>query len=178
MLAYKFLTHGGVAPITGVAWPLPSVAAPGAWLEASGLLASCSRGLHVCRTSDLAHWLHDELWQLETAGEQLDGVDCLVVRKARLLRRVDAWSNGGAARFAAASIGHATEVLGDSADASLHGFIDDAKLAAAAGYVAVSAYSTALAVAKHLAPTDVHGAYRAERLWQAAWIERELLTVA
>ena len=130
--------------------------------------------MHVCRARDLAHWLNDELWELETAGDELAGIDCVVVGQARLLRRVDAWSNGGAARFADACIAHAAEVVAGSADAALSGFVDDAKLAAAAGYVAVSAYCTALAVAKHLGPLAADPEYRRERQWQGAWLEREL----
>jgi hypothetical protein len=176
MLAYKFLASGGVSPVSGMAWPPPSAAAPGAWVEVSGPLGVCSCGVHVCRAADLAHWLNDELWELEASGDELPGVDCLVVRKARLLRRIDAWSDGGAGRFTAASIAHAAEIVSGSADAALHGLIDDAKLASAAGYFAVSAYAAALAVARHLRPTDMDPEYRTERLWQAAWIERELLT--
>jgi len=175
MRAYKFLARGGVAPISGLAWPLPDAGAPGAWLEASGPLSACGAGLHVCAPADLAHWLSDELWQVETAGEALAGIDCTVVRRARLVRRVGSWSEGGASRFLAASIAHAEEALGPGAAPELRGFLDDARLSAQARYFAVGAYCTALAVARHLAPSEPEAAYRKERLWQSTWLERELL---
>lgn len=157
MIAYKFLAAGGVGPFSGVAWP-----APGAWLEAAGPLAT--RGIHVCRPDELAHWLHDELWQVETAGAEAEGHDCVVVARARRVRQIDAWTAGGAARFAAACLAHAREtaddpVLADGADA------------ASAGYVAVAAHCAALALG-HRAGEP---AYRAERRWQSAWIARELI---
>ena len=54
-----------------------------------------------------------------------------------------------------------------------HELVNDSKLAAAAGYIAVSAYCAALAVAK--TSRDAEQAYRLERAWQGAWIARELL---
>src|SRR5207237_363719 len=80
---------------------------PPTWIEAEGPLAPCVRGIHVCRPEDLEHWIHEELWEVEVDGEQTNGLDCLVVRRARLARRIDAWSDRGAERFAEASIAHA-----------------------------------------------------------------------
>ena len=60
MTSYKFLAKGAIGPLSGHVWP-----EPGRWLEASGPLVVCSRGIHVCRPEDLAHWLHDELWQVD-----------------------------------------------------------------------------------------------------------------
>jgi hypothetical protein len=119
--------------------------------------------------------LNDELWQLETEGDAIAGVDCLVVRRARLLRRIDAWSAGGAARFATACNQRAAEVVGVNAGSISRGFIDDGRLAAAAGYFAVSAYCAALAVAQHGAGAGIERVYRQERTWQGYWIARELL---
>src|SRR5579871_4306964 len=104
--AYKFLTRDATGPVSGFAWPLPQSIGPGAWVDAGpGKLDLCVRGAHVCRPEDLAYWLHDELWQVEVGGEQIEGIDCLVVRKARLMRRLDRWRDGGVAtRFAEACI--------------------------------------------------------------------------
>src|SRR5690348_431080 len=107
MSTYKFLAKGAVGPQSGFKWPEPQAPAFGAWVDADGPLELCVRGAHVCRALDLAYWLHDELWETEVDGEQIEGVDCLVVRRARLVRRIDAWHQGGAARFAQACAEHA-----------------------------------------------------------------------
>ena len=165
--AYKFLAAGAVGPFSGVAWPTPIAGAPAAWLEAAGPVAT--RGLHVCRAGDLAHWLHDELWQLDTDGPARAGLDCVIVERARLVRRITAWDAGGAARFAAACIAHAALAPAD-ADAST-ALLDDARQAAEAGYVAIAAYCAALALGKR----GGEPAYRDERAWQAGWIARTLI---
>jgi len=170
--AYKFLTREATGPFSGYAWPLPQGAAPGAWVEAgAGVLELCVRGPHVCRPADLAYWLNDELWQLEVGGDQVEGVDCLVVRQARLVRRLDGWRDGGvAARFAQACVAHGTGLV--PAPAPARAYLADAAEAARHGYVAVAAFAAALAVAKTADGGDQ--AYRLERAWQSAWIAREL----
>ena len=175
MTTYKFLARGGRGPFSGNAWPLPAGDAPGAWIEVVGPLAPCARGVHVCRAFELAHWLHDELWQVDTDGNRLEMPDCMVVQRARLLRRIDSWSSGGAARFAEACIGHAVALAGSAPGAAVREFLDDAKLAASAGYVAVAAFTSAFAVAKLDAGHEDAGAYRRERAWQSDWIARELI---
>jgi hypothetical protein len=178
MSTYKFLAKGATGPISGFRWPAPEAGTAGAWVAAAGPLELCVNGSHVCRTSDLAHWLHDELWETETDGEQLEGIDCLVVRRARLVRRIDAWHTGGAAAFAEACAQHATELAdetpGEPTDL-VRGFLEDAVVSARAGYVAVSAYASALAVVKLGAPGDQNDMYRRERTWQSAWIARAVI---
>ncbi len=172
--AYKFLTRDATGPLSGVAWPLPQVGTPGAWVDAGlGPLELCVRGAHVCRPADLAYWLSDELWQVEVGGEQISGIDCLVVRRARLVQRLDRWRDGVAARFAEASIEHALGQV--RAGAPAHAYLDDAAEAARYGYVAVAAFAAALSVGKSAAARDGGDlAYRLERAWQSAWIAREL----
>jgi hypothetical protein len=157
MTLFKFLAAGAIGPFSGVAWP-----APGGWLEAAGPLAT--RGVHVCRAGELAHWLSDELWEVEVAGAQVAGYDSWIAERARLIRRIDAWDAAGAARFAAACIAHA-RAGGPSA------LLDDAVLAAAEGYVAIAAYCAAAAIGKRAGEAG----YRAERAWQGGWIARELI---
>jgi hypothetical protein len=176
MSTYKFLTKAATGPISGFAWPRPSGEAPGAWVQAEGALAPCANGSHLCRAGDLAHWLHDELWETEAAGEQMEGPDCLVVRRARLLRRIDAWHLGGAVRFGEACAQHASEAA-DRAPAGpvlddVKALAGDALLSVRAGFVAVGAYAAALAVAKLSDAADQHDAYRRERAWQSEWIAR------
>jgi hypothetical protein len=173
MIAHKFLAQGAVSPTSRLVWPTPSEDAEGDWIEATGPLTPCARGVHVCRSFDLAYWLNHELWEIETDGECVQGFDCLVVRRARLRRRVTSWSDGGAAGFAAACVEHATELAGRVA--SLRTLVDDARSAANDGHVAVSAYCAAMAVARLRGPTRIDISFREERAWQGEWIARELL---
>lgn len=175
MKAYKFLARGAVGPFSGLAWPGPRGDAPGAWVEAEGTLAPCMRGVHVCRPTELAHWLHDELWEAEAVGDRIEGLDCLVVRRARLVRRIDGWQEGGAARFAEACVAHASELVHGDPCESVRVYLDDAVLAADAGFPAVSAFSAALAVARLADQTGEDPAFRHERAWQSGWIARVLL---
>jgi hypothetical protein len=178
MSTYKFLARGAMGPLSGFRWPPPRAGTAGDWVQPEGPLELCANGCHVCRAGDLAHWLHDELWETETDGEHVEAIDCLVVRRARLVRRIDAWHDGGSSSFAEACARHATE-LADRASPEIsvaaRGFLDDAFSAARTGFVAVSAYSSALAVAKLGAPPDEDELYRQERAWQSAWIARVVI---
>ena len=171
MKAFKFLAKGAVGPISGFRWP-----APGAWVEVDGALQLCSRGVHVCREFDLAHWLHDELWEAEIEGEVLEGVDCLVARGARLVHRVEAWSEGGAARFARACIEHAAALAGPAHSAAVAEFLQDAEYSANAGFTAGAAFCTAQAVARLNGSSPNLEDYRGERAWQSGWIAREVIS--
>lgn len=174
-VAYKFLTRHATGPFSDRAWPLPTGGDPAAWIEAdAGALELCGRGAHVCGPANLAYWLHDDLWQVEVDGDQIVGIDCLIVRRARLVRRLDDWREGGAAaRFAAACVAHALALV--PAGAPARAYLDDAMEASRYGYVAVAAFAAALAIAQATGPGQGgESAYRVERAWQSAWIVREL----
>src|SRR5258706_12110985 len=79
---------------------------------------------------DLAHWLHEELWEVESEGDRVEGIDCFVVRRPRLVRRIDVWNAGGPARFAEACIGHAAALSESNPIQVSRQFIGDPKLAA------------------------------------------------
>jgi hypothetical protein len=166
-LAYKFLAAGAIGPLSRFAWPTPRGDTAGDWVVTTGPIVVGRHGAHVCRADQLAHWLHDELWTVEIAGDEVAALDCVVVARARLVRHVTAWRGGGAAQFAAACVDHARS----RAPGAL---VDDAADALAAGYPAVAAYSAALAVAA-AAAGEGEAAYARERAWQSAWIARELL---
>jgi hypothetical protein len=174
MKAYKFLATGAVGPFSGFVWPAPSGAAS-AWVEVDGALVTCERGVHVCRPEDLAHWIHEELWEVEVGGETKLGVDCLVARRARLSRRIEAWTDGGAARFVRACGERADALVGSAADETQRGFIDDTELCVEHGYIALGAFCAALAVTNLAPPAERERAFQSERAWQAGWIARELL---
>jgi hypothetical protein len=174
---YKFLEKGARSPFSGFQWPMPSAAGPGSWVEARGPLRLSVNGLHVCGAGDLPYWLHDELWEVETDGESLEGLDCRVVRRARLVRAIEAWGAGGAERFARACIEHVAARADSEHEPALRGFLQDAMVCADAGYFAVGAYCAAQAATKLKPNEDIRSAFREERGWQGAWIARELLAI-
>lgn len=90
--------------------------------------------------------------------------------------RIDAWTDGGGARFANACIERAGKWRGPDADAIVRGFLSDAEVAAQAGYFALSAYAAALAVARRHVSSDQDDSFRSERAWQSQWLASELLT--
>jgi len=173
MKAHKFLATGARGPLSGFAWPTPRGDSKGTWVEAEGALLQCSRGVHVCRPLDLAHWIHDELWEVETSGDEVDGLDCIVVRRARLVRRMDAWGVNGRQRFASACVEHAAAQVTETVADGVRQLLDDARFMATNGYVTISAYTAALAVGRIVSQEP--SAYRREREWQSAWIASELL---
>ena len=177
MKTYKFLAVGAKGPITGFQWPLPQLEAAGEWVEADGPLESCGRGAHVCRPHELAFWIHDELWEVEADGAQLAGFDCMVVERARLVRRIEEWQRGGAARFARACVEHVSGVVSAASGAQrelLAAYFEDATWAAGEGHAAGAAFCSALIVAKS-EPLQLDAAFRRERAWQAEYIARTVL---
>jgi hypothetical protein len=164
MRAFKFLGQGAIGTFTGFVWP-----APGAWVDVTGPLDPCRNGFHVCHAHELAHWLHEELWELDVDGDQLAGTDCFVVRRARLVRQVAAWDAAGTVRFAHACIEHADQ-SGAAGDA-----LAEARGAADGGYPAIAAYIAALAVGRIGPAAELEQGYARERTWQSDWIAREML---
>lgn len=82
--------HGGSGT-----WPVA-----GEWLSVDGPLVLCEHGLHLCREKDLILWLGPEIWEAECEGERIDATDKVVVRKARLVRKLDTWDERTARLFA------------------------------------------------------------------------------
>ena len=110
---YKFLNEDGTSTIQGAKWPLPT-GRRGRWQpRLSGELVLCERGYHLCRTTDLVHWLGPVLYSVpgdcyEDEG-MIVGDDKVAVRRARLAYRVEEWNEMNARLFAA-----------DCAEAVLH----------------------------------------------------------
>jgi hypothetical protein len=107
MTTYKVLNQDGSAYHGGYGtWPLPTKHddgswEPGAWLGVEGPLVSCENGLHMCDGErQLLEWLGPALFEAEYDGERLDDDNKIVVRKARLLRRVETWNERSARLFA------------------------------------------------------------------------------
>jgi len=82
----------------------------GEWREVEGPLKPCGNGLHLCREKDLITWLHEELWEAEYEGERMDGDDKVIVRRARITRRVETWNERTARLFACDCAAHVLPV--------------------------------------------------------------------
>lgn len=177
-LGFKFLARGAFGPVSEYRWPQPDGGTPGAWVEAASGIEVCRSGVHVCGADELAHWLHDELWIVELDGVVVPGIDCMVAERGRLVRRVEAWTHGGAARFARAARDHAAERVGEAdelARARLTHYVADSSAHLPRGSTALAAFCAAMAVAYlHGGSRFDDAGYRAERLWQSRFIADDL----
>lgn len=176
--AFKFLMTGCVAPISHFRWPRPTAGAPGSWVEVLGRLDPCRRGLHASSLRTLSSWLHDELWLVELSGSVRNTDASVVAARGRLVREVEAWRLGGAARFARAAHDHAHEQV----EAAVEPGREAARpcVAACAAHlphdnIALAAFCAAMSLAR-LRGVDHfdQASYDAERRWQSAWIRQEL----
>jgi len=98
---YKVLGENGEAVNGGKGkWPLPKHGKPGAWKSLRGKLVPCLYALHGCTENQLMHWLGPAIYEMEFAGQVHDDGNKYYGRKARLLRRLDAWNDRTARLFA------------------------------------------------------------------------------
>jgi len=98
---YKVLNTDGSPCHGGGTWHLPTDDGPGEWMPAiKGKLVACQNGYHLCREQDLINWLGPAIYEAEYRGERVDDDNKIVVREARLLRRIDAWNDRTARLFA------------------------------------------------------------------------------
>ena len=201
MTLYK-LTQSDGTPAHGGSgrWSLPKRNGegwkPGAWREVKGKLVLCSHGLHCVRAKDILTWAADALWIVEWHGELVEDSDKAVVRRARLLRPVEAWNGKTIASlaldFAERAQLHAAEALPrwrdvypedgrpaaaiDAAAAAvaagrrfLLGEIDESA-ARSAARSAWSAWSAARSATRSAAWSAASARSAAEREWQVARI--------
>ena len=114
---FKFLDEDGSSYHGGTgSWGLPSrhrdgTPRPGRWQTVSGPLVPCHNGLHVLRFKDLLQWIGPALFHVEVDGERVDLDDAtegkVVVRRARLVARVDTWNERTLRLFACDCAEHA-----------------------------------------------------------------------
>ena len=107
MKYYKVLNKAGESVNGGHAtWPLPTknddgTWTPGDWMpKIKGQLIPCENGYHLCRRKDLVHWLGETIYVAEYRGKMIEDDDKIVVRSARLLRRIETWTERTARLFA------------------------------------------------------------------------------
>ena len=90
MKVYKVLGENG-EPVNGGhgKWSLPNRGKPGKWMpKIEGELVPCDNGYHLCRRDDLITWLGPTIYEAEYRGSAVNGGNKVVVREARLLRRL------------------------------------------------------------------------------------------
>ncbi len=159
--------HGGKG-----AWPLPN-GKPGKWLKVDGDLVPCSNGLHLCRPGDLVSWLGPTVWLAEAGKERIEQADKVVVRRARLLSRCEAWNDRTARLFAADCAERVLTLFererpDDSrprdAIAAARAFANDEIDAGARAAAGAAAWAAARAAA-----WDAAGAAAWAAAWDAAW---------
>jgi hypothetical protein len=105
---YKVLAEDGSACHGGTGkWHLPRrflgglVRLKGRWMpKIKGRLLPCVSGYHLCREEDILSWLGEAIFEAEYRGERQDQTNKVVVRKARLVRRCEAWDARAARHFA------------------------------------------------------------------------------
>jgi len=105
-MLFKVLNNDGACYNGGTgSWSLPvkngdGTWTPGEWMPAiEGDLEPCSHGYHLCREQDLLQWLGPAVFEAEYRGEMIEAGDKVVVREARLLRRLG-WNERTARLFA------------------------------------------------------------------------------
>jgi len=107
MKLYKVLSKSGRACHGGNGrWSLPAknddgTWTPGDWMpEIKGELVPCLNGYHLCRKKDLLRWLGETIYEAEYVGEIVKASDKVVVREARLVRKIESWNERTARLFA------------------------------------------------------------------------------
>lgn len=93
---FKCLQKGRIGHYSHFKWPKVGV-----WVEVEGPLSLCKNGIHLCRKKDLTEWLQAEIYEAEyDGGERIDANNKIVVRKARLTKRLRTWNEKTARLFA------------------------------------------------------------------------------
>jgi len=170
----------------------------GRWRSVRGLLVPCENGLHLCREQDLLSWVAPTLWLAEHDGELVDCGDKVLVRRARVMGRLDGWNDRTARLFAAdcaervlpifekerpnddrprlaiqAARDYANGMIGDAARDAAWAAARDAAWDAARDAAWAAAWDAAWAAARAAARDAARAAARdaardAEREWQTA----------
>jgi hypothetical protein len=106
-MLFKALKTGGVAPISGGQWSLPTKRddgtwIPGEWMPVVGSVALCRSGYHLCELEHLVDFLQDEIYEAEVHPDAIivRGDNKIAVSCARLVRRCEGWTPRSARLFA------------------------------------------------------------------------------
>jgi hypothetical protein len=168
---YGFLGEGAVAFLSGFRWPQPTDREPGPWVRAGAdAPGEVVRGVPV---EQLPWWFDDELWELELEGSVVSAGRAVTADRARLVRRVDAWTPEAANELVAACEQRVREAALDGYADDVVLYAKDAGRPAAAAAVAAYIAAHALAGGEKDAPGYKAG-FERERRWQVAWLKRRL----
>jgi hypothetical protein len=165
MIAYKFLRPHGTSAFTGFRWTLPN-GEPGRWVDTRP--DPCRSGVHACRVADMPFWVGPTLYEVELAGEIVEGRSKLVASRGRLLRRIEVWERSVRDVYTRMCADRAHELASsvapplESWDAVVEPSIPEGP--ALLGFVAAR-------IAEEISGAQ---AYHAERASQAAWLQEWL----
>ena len=118
MTYYKILKNDGTCANGGLGkWYLPKKLADGTWKPGRWMpkiddrLIPCEHGYHLCRPDDLIYWLDEAIFVAEFEGEMVLDDNKIVVRRARLLRKVETWNERTARLFACKCAEHVLPIF-------------------------------------------------------------------
>ena len=171
MQYFKVLAEGGKSCHGGDAdWR------PGEWMPTIDNLEPCMRGYHLCEARDLVEWLGLEIWIAEARGEIIRSKNKTVVSGARIIQKLDNWTDRNARLFACDCAEHvlpiwAKQYPSDDRPAQAiviaRKYVDGQatlkELAAARAAARAAAWAAAWAAARDAA---WDAAWDAERRWQ------------
>ena len=158
----------------------------GEWVSVKTPVIPCEHGIHLCDPDNLVAWCAPALWVAEYDGEAIGQSDKIVVERARVVRRVETWTETSARLFAAdcaerallreRAAGREPDARSwaaiDAARAYARGEITDAARDAAWAAASAAAWATAWATASDAAWAAVRAAASdaaSDAAWAAAW---------
>src|SRR5512139_2145039 len=104
---YKVLDADGRSTNGGdYQYDLPTKNADGTWTPGKwttpvkGELELCNNGYHLCEEKYLIDWLDAAIYEAEYKGQIVVGDNKVVVRRVRLLRKIETWTERSAREFA------------------------------------------------------------------------------
>ncbi len=92
-------------------WPLPKDGQPGAWMRPIRGPLTESNGYHLWRGEDLLVSLGPVIYEADSRGDRLETERGIVVREARLARRLEQWNDEAARDFAADCAEHVLPIF-------------------------------------------------------------------
>ena len=96
-------------------WNLPVDGQPGDWMPPISNIHPCKRGYHLGKGSQVLYWLGPTLWVAEGRGEHIEDENKIVFAQARLVQKIEGWTERTAQLFAADCAEHVLHCYNDYA---------------------------------------------------------------